>query len=132
MQLAASFRDLKVYQEARAVASRIFELSMAFPKEEIYALTDQTRRSSRSVGANIAEAWAKRRYEAHFVSKLTDANGEQMETQHWIDVAFDCGYVDEQIRKDLVNRCERIGGMLGSMMAKAEQFKVKIKVLELF
>ena len=124
MQLAASFRDLKVYQEARAVASRIFELSMAFPKEEIYALTDQTRRSSRSVGANIAEAWAKRRYEAHFVSKLTDANGEQMETQHWIDVAFDCGYVDEQIRKDLVNRCERIGGMLGSMMAKAEQFKV--------
>jgi four helix bundle protein len=90
---ARSFRDLIVYQKARAVAKRVFELTQRFPKEAMYSLTDQARRSSRSVGAQIAEAWAKRRYEKHFVSKLTDADGEQQETQHWIDTADDCGYL---------------------------------------
>ena len=77
---ARSFRDLAVYQKARTVSRSIFELSKDFPKEETYSLTDQIRRASRSIGAQIAEAWAKRRYERHFVSKLTDADAEQMET----------------------------------------------------
>ncbi len=82
MKYAQSFRDLLVYQEARKLSAEVFAISKQFPKEEMLSLTDQIRRSSRSVGANIAEAWAKRRYEKHFVSKLTDADGEQQETQH--------------------------------------------------
>jgi four helix bundle protein len=85
LQHARSFRDLVVYQKARAVAKRVFVITKKLPREEMYSLTDQVRRSSRSVGARIAEAWAKRRYEKHFVSKLTDADGEQQETQHWIE-----------------------------------------------
>ncbi len=77
-----TFRDLIVYQKARALANRIFEISKTFPRKERYALTDQIRRSSRAIGAQIAETWAKRRYEKHFISKLTDADGEQQETQH--------------------------------------------------
>ena len=80
---ARSFRDLAVYQKARKVSRAIYKISKGFPKEETYSLTDQIRRSSRSIGAQISEAWAKRRYERHFVSKLTDADAEQMETQHW-------------------------------------------------
>ncbi len=82
MEYVKSFRDLEVFKIARQTSKEIFELSMKFPKEEMYSLTDQIRRSSRSVGAQIAEAWAKRKYEKHFVSKLTDADGEQLETQH--------------------------------------------------
>jgi four helix bundle protein len=87
---AKSFRDLVVYQKAKEVSRTIFEISKGFPKEETYSLTDQIRRASRSIGAQIAEAWAKRRYARHFVSKLTDADAEQMETQHWVDEAYDC------------------------------------------
>jgi four helix bundle protein len=90
-----SFRDLKVYQMAFKLQQKIFEITKHFPKEETYSLTDQIRRSSRAVGANIAEAWQKRRYVAHFVSKLTDSDGEQAETQHWIITAFSCGYIVE-------------------------------------
>ena len=79
---ACGFRDLLVYRKAHEVAIRIFEISKNFPKEEMYSLTDQIRRASRSIGSQIAEAWGKRRYEKHFVSKLTDADAEQMETQH--------------------------------------------------
>jgi len=122
MQHAESFRDLVVYQKARAVARRFFDLSRAFPKEERYSLTDQGRRSSRSIGAQIAEAWAKRAYEKHFVSKLSDADGEQQETQHWVDTALDCGYLTGPIRDELVDDLERIGRMLQSMIDKAEQF----------
>ena len=122
MQHAESFRDLVVYQKTRAVARRFFALSKQFPKEERYSLTDQGRRSSRSVGAQIAEAWAKRRYEKHFVSKLTDADGEQQETQHWIETALDCGYLTEQTRNQLIDEFNRIGRMLQSMIDKADQF----------
>jgi four helix bundle protein len=80
---AKSFKELRVYQKAREVSQTVFRLSKVFPKEETYSLTDQMRRAARSVGAQIAEAWGKRRYEKHFVSKLTDADAEQMETQHW-------------------------------------------------
>ena len=91
---AKGFRDLLVYWKAKEVAKRIFEVSKKFPKEEAYSLTDQMRRASRSIGAQIAEAWGKRRYEKHFVSKLTDADAEQMETQHWLDVAISCGFLE--------------------------------------
>ena len=81
---AQSFRDLVVYRKAFQVAKTIFEVSKEFLKEETYSLTDQIRRASRSIGAQIAEAWDKRRYEKHFTSKLTDADSEQLETQHWV------------------------------------------------
>jgi four helix bundle protein len=90
LEYAASFRDLIVYRKARELSLDIFSITKRFPKEEMYSLTDQIRRSSRSVGAKIAEAWAKRRYEKHFISKLTDSDGEQQETQHWIETEFDC------------------------------------------
>jgi four helix bundle protein len=109
---ANSFRDLIVYQKARKAAQAVFQLSMSFPKEEIYSLTDQLRRASRSVGAQIAEAWEKRQYQKHFVSKLTDADAEQLETQHWIDVAFDCGYLTEEHNKLLLAPLVEIGRVL--------------------
>lgn len=119
---AESFRDLVVYQSARALAKRFFDISRTFPREEMYSLTDQGRRSSRSIGAQIAEAWAKRRYEKHFVSKLTDADGEQQETQHWVETAQDCGYITEQVRDEIVAELMRIGRMLQSMIDKSAQF----------
>src|SRR3990172_2276802 len=122
LQHARGFRDLIVYQKTTAVAKRIFELTKRFPRDETYSLTDQVRRSSRSVGANIAEAWAKRRYEKHFVSKLTDADGEQQETQHWIDTAVDCGYWAQETAIALRRKCEEIGRLLAGMMAKADMF----------
>ncbi len=119
---AKSFRDLAVYQKARELSREIFRISKSFPRDETFSLTDQIRRSSRSIGANIAEAWAKRRYERHFVSKLTDADGEQQETQHWIETAFDCHYIDPQTKDALLDQCAHIGRMLGGMMDKAELF----------
>jgi four helix bundle protein len=85
--------DLDVYKKAFEAAMKIFELSKQFPKEETYSLTDQIRRSSRSVCANLAEAWRKRRYEAAFISKLSDAEGETAETQTWLEFAVRCGYL---------------------------------------
>jgi four helix bundle protein len=119
---AKSFRDLIVYKKARAVAKKIFELSKTFPKEERYSLTDQVRRSSRSIGAQIAEAWAKRRYEKHFISKLSDADGEQLETQHWIETAEDCEYLTSSQATEVNDELSEIGRMLNSMMNKADQF----------
>ena len=119
---AQSFRDLIVYQRSRELQSEIFKVTRSFPKEETYSLTDQIRRSSRSIGANITEAWAKRRYEKHFISKLTDSDGEQMETQHWIETALECDYIDQHTSKKLIEKCLEIGRMLNGMMAKAEMF----------
>jgi len=119
---AKTHRDLLVYQKARSAAQLIFTTTARFPREEIFSLTDQIRRSSRSVGAQIAEAWAKRRYEAHFISKLTDADGEQMETQHWLDTALDCGYLTRKETKSLLERYAELGRFLGGIMAKAELF----------
>ena len=122
MSYANSFRDLEVYRLSRELAKKIFEITKKFPAEERYSLTDQVRRSSRSVGAQIAEAWAKRRYEKHFVSKLTDADGEQQETQHWIEVAFDCEYITEELMNSLLEKGLSIGKMLSTMMSKSNQF----------
>jgi four helix bundle protein len=119
---AKSFRELIVYQKTRLLAREIFELTQIFPREEMYSLTDQIRRSSRSVGALIAEAWAKRWYEKSFINKLVDADGEQMETQHWISIAFDCGYLDREQATSLKATCEEIGRLLGSIITKAYKF----------
>ena len=113
---------MEVYRRQRTLAKEVFRCSKDFPKEERYALTDQLRRSSRSIGAQIAEAWAKRLYPKHFVSKLTDADGEQLETQHWLTEASDCEYLTQQDASRLLGLCEEIGRMLGSMMRKAEAF----------
>jgi four helix bundle protein len=119
---AQSFHDLVVYQKAKMVSRTVFEITKDFPKGETYSLTDQIRRASRSIGAQIAEAWAKRRYEKHFISKLTDADAEQMETQHWIDEARDCHYMDQQQAEELTKALMQIGRMLNSMMVKARLF----------
>ena len=119
---ARSFKDLRVYQKAREVSRAVFRLSKAFPKEEMFSLTDQARRAARSVGAQIAEAWGKRRYEKHFVSKLTDADAEQMETQHWVGEALDCEYISEAEALRLNSGLAEIGRMLNSMMEKSDSF----------
>lgn len=122
LQHAQSFRDLILYQKCRQLQREIFKLTNLFPKDEMFSLTDPIRRSSRSIGANLAEAWAKRRYEKHFISKLTDSDGEQMETQHWIETALDCEYIDQKTSSQLMEKCLEIGRMLGGMMDKADLF----------
>ena len=117
-----SAKELKVYVKAYELAMKIFELSKRFPPEERYALTGQIRRSSRSVCMNLREAWAKRRYGAHFVSKLTDCDGENSETDTSLDFAKDCGYISPQEHRDLVARCEEVGKMLGSMIQRPDPF----------
>jgi len=117
-----SFRDLIVYKKAFELQQEVFELTKSFPKEELYSLTDQIRRSSRSIGANISEAWHKRRYPAHFVSKLTDSDGEQAETQHWLDTSWSCQYISPSVHRDLLSKCMEIGRMLGSMIASPQHF----------
>ena len=117
-----SFQDLEVYKISRRLAKDIFEISKSFPKEERYSLTDQVRRSSRSIGAQVAEAWAKRDYERHFQSKLTDADGEQLETQHWIATAKDCNYLTDDGAGNLMSQCFVIGKMINSMIAKSGLF----------
>ena len=116
------FRDLNVYKLAMEVQQEVFVLSKSFPKEELYSLTDQARRASRAIGGNIAEAWHKRRYPAHFVSKLTDADAEQAETQHWLDTARACDYVSALRHEALLEKCTRVGRMLGKMMTQPQSF----------
>jgi four helix bundle protein len=130
LEYARSFRDLLVYRRAFQVAKRIFEFSRLFPEEEKYALTSQTRRSSRSIGAQITEAWAKRKYERHFTSKLTDADGEQLETQHWTRVEFSCGCVDESAARSVILTLEEIGRLLHGMIDKAGSFCSASRVAE--
>ena len=122
-EFAKSFRDLIVYQKSRGVAKKVFLVTKSFPKNEMFSLTDQVRRSSRSVGAQIAEAWAKRRYPNHFISKLSDADGEQNETQHWIETAMDCGYMKADEADAINNDLQEIGKMLGAMINRAQDFR---------
>src|SRR6187401_1909428 len=112
MVYVKSFRSLEVHKLSRNLSKQIFEVSKKFPREEMFSLTDQIRRSSRSIGAQIAEAWARRKYEKHFVSKLTDADGEQLETQHWIEVASDCSYLSADIANNLLDQYSTLGKML--------------------
>jgi len=120
-----SFEELDVYQLAFELQQEIFESSKSFPKDETYSLTDQVRRSSRSVGANIAEAWRKRQYPAHFVSKLTDSDGENAETQHWLRTVQASGYLTTTRVEELITKSRLIGSKLGRMMANADQWKPK-------
>jgi len=117
-----SFRELKVYRKAHRHAQTIFERSQHFPREEKYALTDQIRRSSRSVTALPAEAWARREYRAAFINKVNQALGEAMETQSWLDHARSCGYLNEDEYAELDDSWAHIGAMLRRMIQRADGF----------
>ena len=117
-----SAKELVVYQKAYKRAMKAFELSKIFPPEERYALTGQFRRASRSVCLNLREAWAKRRYEAHFLSKLTDCDGENAETDSCSDFALDCGYINRTDHQFLATLSEEIGRLLGSMMLNPQKW----------
>src|SRR6202023_2881406 len=114
-----SAKDLNVYKVAYKLAMEIFDITKSFPAEEKYALTGQIRRSSRSICMNLREAWAKRRYEAYFISKLTDSDGENSETDSALDFAKDCNYISTEHHTELTERCSEIGRMLNGMMNKA-------------
>jgi len=117
-------KDLKVFQVSFEAGMKIFELSKDFPKEEKYSLTDQMRRSSRSVSSNIAEAWRKRKYPKSFIAKLSDSEGEAAETQVWLDYALKCGYLSQENYDRLYDQYEHIIAMLINMSTKPEQWKL--------
>ena len=121
-----SFRELKVYQLAYELVLEIHELSKSFPVEEKYSLTDQMRRSSRSVLANIAEAWRKRRYPKHFISKLSDVEAEATETQVWIDLSQSLGYIDNETHDKLYDQYEHVIAMIINMSNNPEKWTVRI------
>ena len=122
MSFVKDFTELETYKLSRKISFEIFKLSKIFPPEEKYSLTDQIRRSSRSVGAQIAESWGKRRYEKHFISKLTDADAEIMETQHWLATAEECEYISTEEQNTLNKQCELLSKKINSMILKANQF----------
>ena len=117
-----SVKELTIYKKGYALAMRVFEISKRFPKEETFALTGQIRRSSRSVCQNLREAWAKRRYPAHFVSKLTDCDGENSETDTCLDFCRDCGYISPDEHAELTSLCAEVGKMLGAMLQRPDPF----------
>ncbi len=117
-----TFRDLQVYRSAFQLQQELFHFSKHWPREETYSLTDQVRRSSRSIGANLAEAWSKRGYSAHFLSKLSDSDGELQETLHWLATAGSCGYLKSDDLLRLESSYAEIGRMLGAMIAKYQTF----------
>ena len=117
-----SYKDLIVFKKAYSLALDIFKKSRSFPREEKFSLTDQIRRSSRSVCANIGEAYRRKKYPAHFVSKLTDSNAENTETEIWIRFSNDFKYLNEFEYKDFSQRCEEVGRKLGLMIDHPEKF----------
>ncbi len=127
IEVVKNFRDLKVYKLSFESAMRIFELSKKWPPEEKYSLTDQIRRSSRSVSGNIAEAWRKRRYVAHFVSKLSDSDTESAETEVWLDYAQRCGYLIGSDHSDLIDKYDHICRMLTKIMNNPEPWCSKYR-----
>jgi four helix bundle protein len=121
-QAINSVGDLEVYKLGFDTAMKIFEVSKAFPKEEKYSLTDQIRRSSRSVCANLAEGWRKRRYKAVFINKLLDSAQEAAETQTWLQFALQCQYINKELFEELNEKYEHIFAMLNNMEKKADSF----------
>jgi four helix bundle protein len=119
----STFRDLKVYQKAFRLAMDIFKLTKSFPDEEKYGLTSQILRSSRSVCSSIAEAYRKRKYPAHFVSKTTDADMENSETQVWLDFSLSCKYINKQMYLEFTERSEEIGKMLNHMIENPQKYE---------
>jgi four helix bundle protein len=122
VEVAGSFRDLRVYQLARAASAEIFHTTKAFPREERFSLIDQIRRSSRATKAMISEAWARRRYRAVFVNKLDEALGEANETRSWLDDALDCGYLDAEQFERMEQDWRSIASMLARMIDRAADF----------
>jgi four helix bundle protein len=122
MSKIESFKDLIVYQKAYKLAMEIFEISKSFPKEEKYSLTDQMRRSSRSVTSCLAESWAKRRYEKSFVNKLTDSLGEENETEVWLDYSMDCKYIQKETHKRVLSEYDEVRMMLISMINNPDKW----------
>lgn len=125
MLKSKGYRDLIVYQKAFALATKIFGLTKTFPKEELYSLVDQIRRSSRSVCTCLAEAYRKRNYQAYFKNKLSDADGENSETIVWLEFAEASGYISLEEREELELEAEEVGRMLSAMMAHPEKFQPK-------
>lgn len=126
-QRIVNHRQLEVYQRAFATSMSIFEISKGLPKQELYSLTDQIRRSSRSVSANIAEAWRKRRYEAAFISKLSDAEAEAAETQTWLEYIVKCGYSQREVIAPLYREYDRILRTLVGMINNTEKWVLRPK-----
>jgi four helix bundle protein len=122
MSKIESFKDLIVYQKAYKMAMEIFEISKSFPKEEKFSLTDQIRRSSRSVTSCLAESWAKRRYEKSFVNKLTDSLGEENETEVWLDYSKDCGYIQKDAYERVLNEYNEVRKILISMINNPDKW----------
>ena len=121
--MATGFRNLTVYQKAFALAMDIYHVSKKFPKDELYSLTSQIRRSSRSVCSNMGEGYRKRIYQAHFVSKISDSDMENTETQVWLDFAFACEYITKDIFSDFNERSKEIGRLLHHMIQSPEKYK---------
>ncbi len=124
MEIVRSHRELKVYQQSFESAMSIYFLSQEFPKEEIYSLTDQIRRSSRSVSSNISEAFRRRKYPKSFANKLNESEAEAAETQNWLDFALKCGYMTDETHKHLNNEYENIIGMLVNMQRFPEKWSI--------
>jgi len=121
-QLVRHFRELEVYQNAMKLSMDIFAISKCFPAEEKYSLADQVRRSSRSVCANVAEAWRKRRYKAAFVAKLSDAETEATETQVWCEIAYLCEYIDKKTFLELDDACDHVVSQRVRMVDSADRW----------
>jgi len=117
-----NFKETAIYKKAFSLAMEIFEISNSFPKEEKYSLTDQVQRASRSVCANLAEAYRKKRYPTHFISKLTDCDAENSETNVWIDFAFACQYINEETKVLLTGKSEEVGKLLYHMINNPEKY----------
>lgn len=123
--MSQSFKDLLVYQKAFKLAMEIYHVSRSFPKEELYSLTNQIRKSSRSVCSCIGEGYRKRRYEAHFINKITDADMENSETQVWLDFALACEFLAKDIYQDLTTKSEEVGKMLNHIIENPEKYNRK-------
>jgi four helix bundle protein len=119
------FKKLTAFKKAYELSMEIFEVSKKFPKEEIYSLTDQIRRSSRSVSVSIAEGYRKRQYKAHFIAKMSDADMENSETNVWLDFAFDCKYITKEIKNDFQNKSNEIGRLLYHMIQFPDKYQTK-------
>ncbi len=119
------FQDLLVYQKSSELAMAIFEITKTFPKEETYSLTDQIRRSSRSVSANIAESYAKRRYPQQYINKLTDSDAENLETQTWLEFALKCNYIEQNIFDWFLQQSQEVGKLIYYMINNPERFGSK-------
>lgn len=120
------FQELLAYQKSFSLAMKVFDISKSFPKEEVFALTDQIRRSSRSISANIAEAYRKREYKKSFIHKLTDSDAENSETQVWLKFALECGYIEKKLFNDLYEDSDEVGKLLNYMMLNPQKFGVKM------